>query len=420
MPTEQARPGMFARPCKGPVPAQRTDHRNASPLARARRLLTRTPPHPTETSSPQPPPANPQGSKLSSGRTFGQALALMSDEEIMKILTHTVNCLAKLQPGSPQVGCYEVSTDHLSDLDDSVAVVWRVTNPDRNSVGSECSLVLEHLPVLEHPPVPEVEAVPAFPVVFAVGESEKHCTCVGGAVPRGPTEQFTAGLEGRPQEPPRIVISSFETANAANDLQRFVSRESEGATPAPTSPPPPVYSETQPSPPAHRIAPPAPSPNKKPQPNNSARQINSPARPSTITPGTKPYLAVPPPSIHRPSSTSPRSRPLPQRPTAASQQEWQPVKTYSTPAPPPNPAAIPSTTYLALPPPTTQRPSRTNTRPVLGGQLPRSLPYPIAPHAQHAQHAPEVSRSLGAAPYPEDTTYIPRYVTDSTGNCVPS
>jgi hypothetical protein len=412
MPTEEDRPGMFARRAKSPFQVRR-------------QKLTKEPPHDGEDAgillyTPYLPydahdggnasiqlsttsPHDAQPEYIEPERSLGPRLAHMTDPEIMKILMNTARFLAEEQWGASGLGWFVTTDDKLVNSED-VRMIWRPTNPDRYSVDSQLSVVPEH------PAVAEIEGTPAHPVAFGEKDLEGMIFRVNGRevqlgqqrvvqqtpVYQTPAQQQAATLASALQGPPRIVVSSAEHNHRPGSSQRRDSSGSRIATPERSPAPLPMQSKPQPTNPERRAATPAPH---HPGPLSS----------------NLPLIAATP-NTHRSNPTNRRSVsdelhfPQPTPPTP--QQAPRHNETQTTPTPPIRVTPSPDS-YLAVPDPSFYRPRHTKNRPVTSERPP---PYRNSPPTTTTS-PPIISQE---ASYSGDTEPRPlAFVSQDGGGCRP-
>jgi hypothetical protein len=309
-------------------------------------------------------------------QTLGADLAQMTDREIMKILMNTARYLVEIQWGAVGLGYVATSTGTPVESEGFGSSLY-VTNPNRNSVGSERSMLLEF------PAVDEIESASAHSVASSEGEledlifGEDEWQVEGGQqmmvqqmpvnqtlaqqtpaqwtpVQWTPVQQQAATFTSASQGPPKITVISAEHNHQSNSFQGRNSSGRRNAIPYGSPPPVPLKS--------------------KPKPTHPKRHAATPAPHNLNSPSPDPLLNAPTPNIRRPSSSN-RLRVsdelhFPQQYPPTPQQASKPNNTRATPPPPIRITPSPES-YLAVPGPNFHRPRHTKNRPV-----PREHPPP--------------------------------------------
>jgi hypothetical protein len=293
-------------------------------------------------------------------QTLGADLAQMTDREIMKILMNTARYLVEIQWGAVGLGYVATPTGTPVEWEGLGSGLY-ITNPNRSSVGSERSMLLEF------PAVDEIEGTSDHSVALVEEEFEDlsfgadEWQVEGGQqmmvqqipVDQTPAQQIpvqeqAATFASASQEPPKIIVISSEYNHQSNS--------SDAKNAIPDGPPPPIPLKS------------------KPKPTYTERRAATPAPRNPNSPSPDPPLNASTPNIRQPSSSNRRSDPdelhFPQQPLPTTQQAPKPNNTRATPPPPIRITPSPDS-YLAVPGPNFHRPRHTQNRPV-----PRERPPP--------------------------------------------
>jgi hypothetical protein len=299
-------------------------------------------------------------------QTLGVDLAQMTDREIMKILMNTARYLVEIQWGAVGLGYVATPTGTPVESEGFGSGLY-ITNPNRNSVGSEQSMLLEF------PAVDEIEGPSDHSVALVEEEFEdlifsadewqvegrQQMMIQQTPVDQTPAQQIpvqeqAATFASASQGPPKIIVISAEHNHQSNSFQQ---RDSSGWRNAiPDGSPPPIPLKT------------------KPKPTHTERQEASPTSHSPNLPSFDPPLNVSIPNIRQTSPSIRRSVPdelhFPQQCSPTPQQAPKPNNTRAMPPPPIRITPSPDS-YLAVPGPNFHRPRHTQNR-----LVPRERPPP--------------------------------------------
>jgi hypothetical protein len=352
MPTEEQRPGMFSRRAKSPFQVRR-------------QKLTKEPPQDGEIASMllshlrMTQNLTEYAEAVRKQQTLGADLAQMTDCEIMKILMNTARYLVEIQWGAVGLGYVATPTGTPVESEGFGSGLY-ITNSNRNSVGSEQSMLLEF------PAVDEIEGTSDHSVALVEEEFEElsfgadEWQVEGGQqmmvqqmlVDQTSAQQIlvqeqAATFASASQGPPKIIVISSEHNHESKSFQQRDSSGRRNAIPDGSPPPIPLKS--------------------KPKPTHTERQEATPTTHSPNLPSSDPPLNASIPSIRQTSSSIRRSVPdelhFPQQYSPTPQQAWKPNNTRATPPPPVR--ITPSLdSYLAVPGPNFHRPRYTQNRPV--------------------------------------------------------